>query len=58
LRLVGASKLTEPFSSMKVDIRPLEAYFKIELNGSVIFLDSPRRSGRRADRAGLWRQNR
>ncbi len=29
--------MTEPFGSISIDIRPSKAYFKIELNGSVIF---------------------
>jgi hypothetical protein len=31
----GHPILTEPFGSISIDIRPLNAYFKIELNGSV-----------------------
>jgi hypothetical protein len=46
-------KLTEPFGSIWVDIRPSNAYFKIELNGSVIFFGRPGlKCGKLAIRAG------
>jgi len=31
------AQMTEPFSSVRLDLGPVHPYFKTELNGSVIF---------------------